>query len=186
MAIAMKDLEIRGAGNLLGGQQSGHIADVGFDLYIQLVGEAVAEYRGQDVEPEPEVRIELPVDAHLPADYVESERLRLEMYKRLAEVRAEADVKAVEAELHDRYGAPPPEVLNLIEVARFRLLARSTGAARDRRARPIPALRARSPAGVTSVAAAAALPRQRGQGHGWVGARAAAGKRHRWSAAERH
>jgi transcription-repair coupling factor (superfamily II helicase) len=127
MAIAMKDLEIRGAGNLLGGQQSGHIADVGFDLYIQLVGEAVAEYRGQDVEPEPEVRIELPVDAHLPADYVESERLRLEMYKRLAEVRAEADVKAVEAELHDRYGAPPPEVLNLIEVARFRLLARSTG-----------------------------------------------------------
>ena len=127
MAIAMKDLEIRGAGNLLGGQQSGHIADVGFDLYIQLVGEAVAEFRGQEVELEPEVRIELPVDAHLPADYVESERLRLEMYKRLAEVRAEADVKAVEAELHDRYGAPPPEVHNLIEVARFRLLARSAG-----------------------------------------------------------
>ena len=78
-------------------------------------------------EPEPEVRIELPVDAHLPADYIESERLRLEMYKRLAEVRSEADVKAVEAELHDRYGTPPPEVLNLIEVARFRLLARSAG-----------------------------------------------------------
>jgi transcription-repair coupling factor (superfamily II helicase) len=127
MAIAMKDLEIRGSGNLLGGEQSGHIAEVGFDLYIQLVGEAVAEFRGQDVEPEPEVRIELPVDAHLPVDYIESERLRLEMYKRLAEVRAEADVKAVEAELHDRYGTPPPEVLNLIEVARFRLLARSAG-----------------------------------------------------------
>ena len=127
MAIAMKDLEIRGAGNLLGGEQSGHIADVGFDLYIQLVGEAVAEYRGHEAEPEPEVRIELPVDAHLPTDYIESERLRLEMYKRLAEVRAEADVKAVEAELHDRYGTPPPEVLNLIEVARFRLLARSAG-----------------------------------------------------------
>ena len=126
-AIAMKDLEIRGSGNLLGGEQSGHIAEVGFDLYIQLVGEAVAEFRGQDVEPEPEVRIELPVDAHLPVDYIESERLRLEMYKRLAEVRAEADVKAVEAELHDRYGTPPPEVLNLIEVARFRLLARSAG-----------------------------------------------------------
>jgi transcription-repair coupling factor (superfamily II helicase) len=125
MAIAMKDLEIRGAGNLLGGEQSGHIADVGFDLYIQLVGEAVAEYRGQEVEPEPEVRIELPVDAHLPTDYIESERLRLEMYKRLAEVRVEADVKAVDAELHDRYGPPPSVVLNLIEVARFRLLARS-------------------------------------------------------------
>ncbi|HJQ86619.1 MAG TPA: TRCF domain-containing protein, partial [Propionibacteriaceae bacterium] len=127
MVIAMKDLELRGAGNLLGGQQSGHIADVGFDLYIQLVGEAVAEYRGQETQPEPEVRIELPVDAHLPTDYVESERLRLEMYKRLAEVRSEADVKAVDAELHDRYGPPPPEVLNLIEVARFRLLARSAG-----------------------------------------------------------
>ena len=127
MAIAMKDLELRGAGNLLGGQQSGHIADVGFDLYIQLVGEAVAEYRGQETQPEPEVRIELPVDAHLPTDYIESERLRLEMYKRLAEVRSEADVKAVDAELHDRYGPPPPEVLNLIEVARFRLLARSAG-----------------------------------------------------------
>jgi transcription-repair coupling factor (superfamily II helicase) len=127
MAIAMKDLEIRGAGNLLGGEQSGHIADVGFDLYIQLVGEAVSEFRGHEVEPEPEVRIELPVDAHLPTDYIESERLRLEMYKRLAEVRAEADIKAVEAELHDRYGMPPAEVLNLIEVARFRLLARSAG-----------------------------------------------------------
>ncbi|HVD52861.1 MAG TPA: transcription-repair coupling factor [Propionibacteriaceae bacterium] len=127
MAIAMKDLEIRGSGNLLGGEQSGHIADVGFDLYIQLVGEAVAEYRGHEVEPEAEVRIELPIDAHLPTDYIESERLRLEMYKRLAEVRAEADIKAVEAELHDRYGTPPQEVLNLIEVARFRLLARSAG-----------------------------------------------------------
>jgi transcription-repair coupling factor (superfamily II helicase) len=73
------------------------------------------------------VRIELPVDAHLPTDYIESERLRLEMYKRLAEVRGEADVKAVEAELHDRYGTPPAEVLNLIEVARFRLLARTAG-----------------------------------------------------------
>jgi transcription-repair coupling factor (superfamily II helicase) len=126
-AIALKDLEIRGAGNMLGGEQSGHIADVGFDLYIRLVGEAVAEFRGQDTEPEPEVRIELPVDAHLPTDYIESERLRLEMYKRLAEVRGEADVKAVEAELHDRYGTPPPQVLNLIEVARFRLLARTAG-----------------------------------------------------------
>ena len=127
MAVAMKDLEIRGAGNLLGGEQSGHIADVGFDLYIRLVGEAVAEYRGQDTEPEPEVRIELPIDAHLPTDYVESERLRLEMYKRLAEVRAEADVKAVEAELHDRYGPPPEAVSNLLAVARFRLLARAAG-----------------------------------------------------------
>nr|WP_183341692.1 transcription-repair coupling factor [Microlunatus antarcticus] len=127
MAVAMKDLEIRGAGNMLGGEQSGHIADVGFDLYIRLVGEAVSEYRGDATEPEPEMRIELPIDAHLPTDYVESERLRLEMYKRLAEVKTEADVKAIEAELHDRYGAPTQPTLNLLEVARFRLLAREAG-----------------------------------------------------------
>ncbi|GAA2111337.1 transcription-repair coupling factor [Microlunatus panaciterrae] len=127
MAVAMKDLEIRGAGNLLGGEQSGHIADVGFDLYIRLVGEAVAEYRGVETEPEPEVRIELSVEAHLPTDYVESERLRLEMYKRLAEVRSEADIEAVVAELTDRYGPPTRPVLNLLEVARFRLVARKAG-----------------------------------------------------------
>ena len=95
MAIAMKDLEIRGAGNLLGGEQSGHIADVGFDLYVRLVGEAVSEFKGEGGEPElREVRIELPVDAHLPHDYIPSERLRLEMYKRLAEVREDVDVDA--------------------------------------------------------------------------------------------
>ncbi|HEU5485686.1 MAG TPA: transcription-repair coupling factor [Microlunatus sp.] len=127
MAVAMKDLEIRGAGNLLGGEQSGHIADVGFDLYIRLVGEAVAEFRGHDNTPEPEVRIELPITAHLPEDYVESERLRLEMYKRLAEVRSEPDIEAVREELTDRYGPPPAEVETLLEVARFRLVARAAG-----------------------------------------------------------
>ena len=127
MAIAMKDLEIRGAGNLLGGEQSGHIADVGFDLYIRLVGEAVADYRGEEVEPEPEMKIELPVDAHLPADYVESERLRLEMYKRLAQVRSEADLDAVRDELSDRYGPLPEPVAALLDVARFRMLCRSAG-----------------------------------------------------------
>ncbi|HEX8487177.1 MAG TPA: transcription-repair coupling factor, partial [Propionibacteriaceae bacterium] len=127
MAIAMKDLEIRGAGNLLGGEQSGHIADVGFDLYIRLVGEAVAEYRGDSTEPEPEMRIELSVAAHLPTDYIESERLRLEMYKRIAEVRSDADIAAVLGELTDRYGQPPEEVVNLMEVAKFRLVARAAG-----------------------------------------------------------
>ncbi len=124
MAVAMKDLEIRGAGNMLGGEQSGHIADVGFDLYIRLVGEAVADFRGDGGEPEPEMKIELSVEAHLPTDYVESERLRLEMYKRIAEVRADADIDAVVAELTDRYGQPGPEVANLMRVASFRLLAR--------------------------------------------------------------
>ena len=127
MAIAMKDLEIRGAGNLLGGEQSGHIAEVGFDLYIRLVGEAVADFRGEDVEPEPETKIELPVDAHLPNDYVESERLRLEMYKRLAAVTSHADLAAVRDELVDRYGEPPAPVEALLAVARFRIEARDRG-----------------------------------------------------------
>jgi len=127
MAIAMKDLEIRGAGNLLGGQQSGHIAEVGFDLYIRLVGEAVAEFRGEEAEPEPEMKIELPVDAHLPPDYVESERLRLEMYKRLAAVSAEADITAVREELLDRYGPLPAPAEALLSVASFRLEARRRG-----------------------------------------------------------
>ena len=127
MAIAMKDLEIRGAGNLLGGEQSGHIADVGFDLYVRLVGEAVQEFRG-DTEPElNEVRIELPIDAHLPHDYVPSERLRLEMYKRLAEVRADTDVDQIAEEMVDRYGEPPHEVLALQLVARLRARAREAG-----------------------------------------------------------
>lgn len=127
MAIAMKDLEIRGAGNLLGGEQSGHIADVGFDLYVRLVGEAVHEFKGEG-EPElNEVRIELPVDAHLPHDYIPSERLRLEMYKRLAEVRANEDVDLIREEMLDRYGAPPEVVESLLLVARFRARARQAG-----------------------------------------------------------
>ena len=130
MAIAMKDLEIRGAGNLLGGEQSGHIADVGFDLYVRLVGEAVNEFKGLDgpsAEEAREVRIELPVDAHLPHGYIPSERLRLEMYKRLAEVRADEDIDLLRAEMVDRYGEPPQEVASLLLVARFRARARQAG-----------------------------------------------------------
>jgi transcription-repair coupling factor (superfamily II helicase) len=127
MAIAMKDLEIRGAGNLLGGEQSGHIADVGFDLYVRLVGEAVNDYKGQPDQQFEEVRIELPVDAHLPHGYIPSERLRLEMYKRLAEVRCDEDVDAINEELLDRYGEPPVEVVSLLLVARFRARARQAG-----------------------------------------------------------
>ncbi len=128
MAIAMKDLEIRGAGNLLGGEQSGHIADVGFDLYVRLVGEAVADFKGGGAEEQvAEVRIELPVDAHLPHDYIPSERLRLEIYKRLAEVRTDDDVDEVRIELVDRYGNPPEEVESLLVVARFRARCRQAG-----------------------------------------------------------
>ncbi len=124
MAVAMKDLEIRGAGNLLGGEQSGHIQGVGFDLYVRLIGEAVADFRGDAVDLPAEIKIELPVDAHLPHDYVPGERLRLEAYKKLATVERFEAVDEIEAELRDRYGAPPKPVENLLEVARLRVVAR--------------------------------------------------------------
>jgi transcription-repair coupling factor (superfamily II helicase) len=128
MYVAMKDLEIRGAGNLLGGEQSGHIEGVGFDLYVRMVGEAVQAYKGEKPpEEEAEVKVDLPVDAHLPHDYISVERLRLEAYRKLATARGDAELDEVVAELTDRYGLPPTEVANLVAVARFRLLAKSYG-----------------------------------------------------------
>ncbi|MFF3244375.1 transcription-repair coupling factor [Streptomyces sp. NPDC002870] len=132
MYVAMKDLEIRGAGNLLGGEQSGHIAGVGFDLYIRMVGEAVADYRaavegGVEEEPPLEVKIELPVDAHVPHDYAPGERLRLQAYRAIASANTEEDIKAVREELTDRYGKLPEPVENLLLVAGLRMLARACG-----------------------------------------------------------
>ncbi|MBT2525897.1 MULTISPECIES: transcription-repair coupling factor [Streptomyces] len=134
MYVAMKDLEIRGAGNLLGGEQSGHIAGVGFDLYIRMVGEAVADYRAAvdgQVEEEPplEVKIELPVDAHVPHDYAPGERLRLQAYRAIASANSEDDIRAVREELTDRYGKLPEPVENLLLVAGLRMLARACGVA---------------------------------------------------------
>ncbi|GES32243.1 transcription-repair coupling factor [Streptomyces angustmyceticus] len=132
MYVAMKDLEIRGAGNLLGGEQSGHIAGVGFDLYVRMVGEAVADYRaslegGVEEEPPLEVKIELPVDAHVPHDYAPGERLRLQAYRAIASASSEEDIAAVREELVDRYGKLPEPVENLLLVAGLRMLARSCG-----------------------------------------------------------
>ncbi|WP_456787938.1 transcription-repair coupling factor [Cellulomonas sp. P5_C5] len=127
MAVAMKDLEIRGAGNLLGGEQSGHIEGVGFDLYIRMVGEAVANFRGDVEEELPDVTIELPVDAHIPHDYIAHERLRLEAYRKIAASPDAAALGEVRAELVDRYGAVPAAVDNLFEVAEFRQHVRASG-----------------------------------------------------------
>ncbi len=127
MAVAMKDLEIRGAGNLLGGEQSGHIAGVGFDLYVRMVGEAVAAFRGEPDTAPAEVTLELPVDAHLPTDYIAHERLRLEAYRKVADATTDEALVEVRAELTDRYGAPPAPVEALLEVATFRNLARRAG-----------------------------------------------------------
>ena len=129
MAVAMKDLEIRGAGNLLGGEQSGHIAGVGFDLYVRMVGEAVAEFRAGDgpaVEPPP-VRIELPVDARIPQDYIAEERLRLQVYKQIAAITNDEQAASVHTELLDRYGNLPDQVDRLLHVAQLRQVAVRVG-----------------------------------------------------------
>ncbi|MBN9238556.1 MAG: transcription-repair coupling factor [Micrococcales bacterium 70-64] len=131
MQIALKDLEIRGAGNLLGGEQSGHIAGVGFDLYLRMIGEAVSTFRGDVAEGQTELRLELPVDAHIPEEYVESERLRLEAYQKLSTASSPAagddSVDRVLEELTDRYGEPPEQVRNLIAVSKLRRKAQKAG-----------------------------------------------------------
>ena len=127
LQLAQKDLEIRGAGNLLGGEQSGHIAGVGFDLYLRMVGEAVADYRGDAEETITEIKIELPINAHLPHDYVPGERLRLEGYRKLAAADEDAKIDEVLGELKDRYGEPPEAAENLVQVARLRNRARAVG-----------------------------------------------------------
>ena len=130
MAVAMKDLEIRGAGNLLGGEQSGHIASVGFDLYMRLVGEAVSDFKrggGPEEEQLRDTKVDLPVDAHLPHDYIPGERLRLEAYRRLAAAYDDAAIDAARDELADRYGPLPDPVQRLLAVARFRAYARQFG-----------------------------------------------------------
>ncbi|WP_290226243.1 transcription-repair coupling factor [Corynebacterium confusum] len=135
MAVAMKDLEMRGAGNVLGAQQSGHIAGVGFDLYVRLVGEAVETFKAlakgetpqvTDEAPK-EIRIDLPVDAHIPERYINSERLRLEVYRKLAASQDDKDLRAVREEMEDRFGPVPTEVLRLLAVARLRHQARRAG-----------------------------------------------------------
>ena len=127
MYVALKDLEIRGAGNLLGGEQSGHIAGVGFDLYVRMIGEAVTELKGDGPAERPEVRVELPVNAHIPHDYVPGERLRLEAYTRIAAIDSAEDAAEVRDELADRYGPPPEPVASLLDVARLRARARRAG-----------------------------------------------------------
>jgi transcription-repair coupling factor (superfamily II helicase) len=118
--IAMRDLEIRGAGNLLGGDQSGHIAAVGYDLYVQMVSEAVAELKGETPKEPAEIKLDLPVTANLPPDYVAREDLRLEAYRRLATVTTHGEVEDIEAEWLDRYGPLPDPARALLRIAHLR------------------------------------------------------------------
>ena len=127
MQVAMKDLEIRGAGNLLGGEQSGHIAGVGFDLYVRMVGEAVSAFKGEKLQLNKETKVELPVNAHIPHDYVESERLRLEAYAKISASESEEQINQISQELKDRYGQLPKAAELLLKVASFKLFAAQMG-----------------------------------------------------------
>jgi transcription-repair coupling factor (superfamily II helicase) len=122
--IALRDLEIRGAGNILGPEQSGHIAAVGYELYCQLLEEAVRRAKKQPVRPDLEVTIELPWPAYLPAAFVEGERAKIEVYRRLGRVKTLDRLKDFAAELADRFGMLPEPVHNLIKMQELRILAR--------------------------------------------------------------
>lgn len=130
MQVALKDLEIRGAGNLLGGEQSGHMAEVGFDLYMRMVADAVDEFKSGYFDEKPknsECKVELPVNAHLPVEYIESERLRLDLYRRIADAHNDGELSEISAELVDRFGTIPEPAQELMAVASLRLFAKSLG-----------------------------------------------------------
>jgi transcription-repair coupling factor (superfamily II helicase) len=130
--IALSDLEIRGAGNILGGEQSGHMAAVGFDLYSRMLGEAVEEQKAKHegrapIVEAPQAVIDLPVDAHLPDGYVPDVAQKLELYRRLAKARTPGDIAAFRQEVTDRFGPMPESVMRLVEVAELRQAAEAAG-----------------------------------------------------------
>ena len=127
--IAMRDLEIRGAGSLLGNKQHGHMEAVGYDMYLKLLEEAVAEEKGEKEEDTTEQNclIDIPVDANIPEDYITSTPIRLEMYKAIAGIRSDADANDVYDELTDRFGVPPAPVYGLVEIALMRNTALGLG-----------------------------------------------------------
>jgi transcription-repair coupling factor (superfamily II helicase) len=142
--IAMRDLEIRGAGNMLGAEQHGHIAEVGFDLYVKLMSSAVDEAKGLPWHEDGEVRIDLPLQAFIPKSYVADENLRLESYRKIAAARTPDDISEVRTELEDRYGTPlPDQVAALFQVADLRRVMMAAGiteaatVAKNLRIRPI-------------------------------------------------
>ncbi len=143
--IAMRDLDIRGAGDLLGDEQSGHVAAVGFELYCQMIDEAVAEAgaAGEGEEaPEP-LRFDVPVDAYLPASFIPFEAAKIDVHRRIVAARAPGDLRAIRDELSDRFGPPPVEAENLLALQRARIELRLAGA-QQRRAARRPAQRGRS------------------------------------------
>jgi len=125
--IAMRDLEIRGAGSILGARQSGHLSAVGYDMYLQLLNQAVAEQKGEEAVLREEALIDVKMDAFIPENYISSAAQRIWCYKRIAEIRSEEDALDVTDELIDRYGEPPVSVVGLIEAAQVRNMAGTAG-----------------------------------------------------------
>ncbi len=139
--IAALDLELRGAGNLLGGEQSGHIEAVGFELYTTMLERTVRELKGEVSEETPETQLNLGLNIRIPADYIREENQRLRMYKRIAGVESESQLEDVAGELGDRYGTPPPPVRNLLEYAALKLLSQRIGVAQIERRREAVSIR---------------------------------------------
>ncbi len=123
--LALKDLEIRGAGEVFGAEQSGHINEIGFDLYIEMLEKAMAELKGMDIKEEPEPVIELKTAAFIPEEYIDDVTLRLSFYRRIAALQSEGEVFDFERELRDRFGKPPEEVINLLRIMRIKVLAKA-------------------------------------------------------------
>ncbi len=123
--LALKDLEIRGAGEIFGAEQSGHINEIGFDLYIEMLEKAVAELKGMDIKDEPEPAIELKTTAFIPEEYIEDVTLRLSFYRRIASLKSAKEVFDFKDEMRDRFGKLPEEVTNLLKIMHLKLLARA-------------------------------------------------------------
>ncbi len=125
--IALRDLEIRGAGNVVGAQQHGHMDAVGYDMYCKLLGEAVAQLKGEPMPPEIQTAVSLNINAFIPKDYITHENYRIEIYKKIAAIECQQDAYEVYEEIEDRYGNVPPSVANLIEIALIRSMAALNG-----------------------------------------------------------
>src|SRR5213594_273242 len=160
--IAALDLELRGAGNLLGGEQSGHIEAIGFELYTQMLERAVREMKGEAAPDEAGIQLNLGLNIRIPVDYIPEENQRLRMYKQVAGVETESQLSDVRAELRDRYGDPPAPVRNLLEYAALKLLAIRVGATAIERKRDVVNIKFRTNAEIDPARLAKFVSSQRG------------------------
>jgi transcription-repair coupling factor (superfamily II helicase) len=160
--IAALDLELRGAGNLLGGEQSGHIEAVGFELYTQMLDRAVREMKGEAGPDESVTQLNLGLNIRIPVDYIAEENQRLRMYKLVAGVETESQLTDVAGELRDRYGEPPPAIRNLLEYASLKLLCLQVGATAIDRKRDLVSIKFRQNASIDPGKLARFVSSQRG------------------------